>query len=167
MQRRMLAVAAMASLVAVGPIASSAQGATSKSKTLSNVVFGGVAAQGYPVVLTLSKTAKKVVTATIGIEMKCQTPGDITIPDTFKNLAIDSAGKFSASYGPEEVPADPASGVSKIIASGSITGKLNKLKTSIKGTWNAKVIAISAADPTGATVLDTCDSGQVAYTAKN
>jgi hypothetical protein len=166
MKRRMLAVATLASLAAVGPIAA-AQGAAPKSKTLADVVFGGVAAQGYPVVIELSKTAKKVVSATIGIEMKCVTPGDITVPDTFKNLPISSAGKFSSAYGPTEVPGDPGSGVSKIIVSGFITGKLNRLRTSIKGTWNAKVIAISAADPTGATVLDTCDSGSVSYTAKN
>jgi len=166
MKRRMLAVAALTSLAAAGPIAA-AQGQTSNSKTLTNVVFGGVAAQGYPVVIQLSKTGKKVVTATIGIEMKCSTPGDLTVPDTFKNLTVSSTGKFSAKYGPAEVPADPATGVSKIIVSGFITGTVNRAKTSIKGTWNAKLVAINAADPTGATVLDTCDSGSVNYTAKN
>ncbi len=166
MKRRMLAVATLAALAVAGPVAI-AQGATSKSKTLTDVVFGGVAAQGYPVVIELSKSAKKVVTATIGIEMKCLTPGDITVPDTFKNLTINSSGKFSSAYGPTDVPGDPSVGILKIVVSGSITGTLNKARTRIKGTWNAKVVAISAADPTGATVLDSCDSGKVNYTAKN
>jgi hypothetical protein len=168
MQRRMLAVAALASVAAVVPI-TSAQGATAKSKTLTDVVFGGVTAQDYPVVIELSKSAKKVVKATIGIELKCAAPGgDITVPDVFKDLPISSTGKFSYSYGPQEVPStDPTSPVSKVILSGSITGKLNKARTKITGTWNAKIIAISAADPTGNTILDTCDSGSLKYTAKN
>jgi hypothetical protein len=161
----MLAVAALAAVSVAAPIAA-AQGATSTAKVVQGVFYGGVTAAGYPVVIQLSKTGRKVVKATIGLELKCQTPGDITLPDSFKNIPISAAGKFAHSYGPEEIAADPATGVSKVQVSGAITGKwANKAHTRIKGTWTQKIIAISAADPTGATILDTCDSGLVSYKA--
>ena len=69
MQRRMLAVAALAAVAATGPIAA-AEGAAS-AKAAKNFVFGGVTSSGYPVVIKLSKTGKQVVRATIGLELKC------------------------------------------------------------------------------------------------
>jgi hypothetical protein len=160
----MLAVAALAAISVTAPIAA-AQAATSSTATVARgFFFGGVTAAGYPVVIQLSKTGKKVVKATIGLELTCQTPGDITLPDSFTNLPISAAGKFAHSYGPEEIAADPATGVSKVQVSGSIAGRwANRAHTRIKGTWTQKIVAISAADPTGATILDTCDSGVVPY----
>ncbi|MDX6680223.1 MAG: hypothetical protein QOG94_262 [Solirubrobacteraceae bacterium] len=166
MLHRMLVAVALATVAAVTPLAA-AQGATTKAKAAPGVFFGGVTAARYPVVIQLSKTGKKVVRASIGLELTCEMPGDLTLPDSFKDLPISKAGKFSNSYQetPDTVP-DPATGISKIQFSGSITGKLNAAKTTIKGTWSQKIVAYSAADPTGATVLYTCDSGAVNYTAK-
>ena len=165
MQRRMLAVAALAAVAAAGPIAA-AEGAASKAKAAQNFVFGGVTSSGYPVVIRLSRTGKQVVRAAIGLELKCQTPGDLTLPDVFEKLPI-AAGKFGVTYGPTEIAGDPATGVSKVVVSGFIKGRVNKNRTQIRGTWSLKVLAYSAADPTGATVLDNCDSGVVSYTADN
>ena len=117
MQHRMLAVAALAAVSVAAPIAA-AQGATSTAKVMQGVFYGGVTATGYPVVIQLSKTGRKVVKATIGLELKCQTPGDITLPDSFKNIPVSKAGKFSHTYGPEEIAADPATGVSKVQVTG-------------------------------------------------
>ncbi len=102
--------------------------------------------------------------ATIGLELKCQTPGDLTLPDFFENLPVVGR-KFGVTYGPQEIAGDPATGVSKIVVSGSITGQVNKKRTQIKGTWSQTIVAYSAADPTGATVLDTCSTGTIRYTA--
>ncbi|MBA3748533.1 MAG: hypothetical protein H0W96_13725 [Solirubrobacterales bacterium] len=166
----MLSLAALAALALPAVVLSTgvAQGAVSKARITQGVVYGGVnASSGYPVVIELSKTGRKVVKATMGLELKCTMPGDVTVPDTFKNLPVSKTGKFAFSYGPEEFPAtDPASGVSKYQAFGSITGTVNKAKTRIVGTWSAKVVAYAASDPTGATVLDTCDSGTLSYRAK-
>ena len=166
MQHRMLAAAALAAVSVAAPIAA-AQGATSsRAKVVQGVFYGGVTASGYPVVIQLSATGRKVVRATIGLELKCQTPGDITLPDAFKDIAVSrTTGRFAHSYGPEEIAADPATGVSKIQVSGSITGTVNKAKTRVKGTWSQKIVAFSAADPTGATILDTCEA-VVSYTAR-
>ncbi len=167
MQRRMLSLAALAAIVAVLP-ASIAQGAASKAKIAQGVIFGGVVkGSGYPVVIELNKAGTKIVNATMGIELKCTTPGDLTLPDSFNNLPVSKTGKFAYSYGPDEFPStNPASGVSKYQAFGSFTGTVNRARTRITGTWNQKIVAYAAADPTGATVFDTCDSGIVSFVAK-
>ncbi|HEV7806647.1 MAG TPA: hypothetical protein VGO80_12560 [Solirubrobacteraceae bacterium] len=167
MQHRMLAVAALAAVATAVPLAAAQGATTSKAKVARGVFYGGVTASRYPIVIQLSKTAKKVVRATIGLELTCEMPGDLTLPDNFKDLPISKAGKFSNTYA--ETPAtlpDPATGISKIQFSGYIKGRVNAAKTAITGTWNQKIVAYSAADPTGATVLYTCDSGVVSYSAK-
>ena len=169
MQRRMLAAAALASLSVAGPVAA-AQGA-SASKVTQGVVYGAVTSQDYPVVIKLSKTGRKVVRATIGMDLQCQIPPNITIPDDVKNIPVSAAGKFGAEQLPEKIvtPADPASGTPAITieVSAKLTGRVNKARTSIKGTWQRKVVIYNPADPTGVAIADTCDSGPLNFTATN
>lgn len=160
MKRRMLAVAALASFAAATPIAI-AQGAT------LGTVFGGVTAQDYPVVIQLSKTGRKVVRADIGLDLKCQMPPDITIPDGVKNIPVSAKGKFGAEQPVTRIPADPAAGVPALDISAKLTGTVNKARTRIKGTWQRKVIIYNPADPTGVAVLDTCDTGVLKFTLTN
>jgi hypothetical protein len=160
MQRRMLAVAALASLGVAGPVAL-AQGAT------LGTVFGGVTAQDYPVVIQMSKTFRKVVRADIGLDLACQMPPDITIPDGVKNISVSRTGSFAAEQPVTRVPADPVAGVPALDISARLTGKINKAHTSIKGTWQRKVVIYNPADPTATQVLDSCDTGVLHYTAKN
>jgi len=166
MPRRMLVVAALASLSVAGPI-TAAQGAASRSKVTQGVVYGAVTAQGYPVVIKLSKTGRKVVRATVGIDLKCQVPPDITIPDDVKNIPVSAAGKFSAEQPVTRIPANPAAGTPAIDVSAKLTGQTNKARTRIKGTWQRKIVIYNPADPTGVAVLDTCDSGVLNFTATN
>jgi hypothetical protein len=166
MQRRMLAVAVLATVAATIPIAAAQAAASSKTSVAQGFVYGGVTASGFPVVIQLSKSGKKVALASIGLDLKCQTPGgDLMLPDSFKNISI-AGGKFASTYGPQDVPGDAASPISKLVVTGRITGKVNKARTTVTGTWSQRVVAIAASDPTGATILDTCDSGVVRYTAK-
>jgi hypothetical protein len=160
MKRRMLAIAALTSLAAAGPIAI-AQGAT------LGTVFGGVTAQDFPVVIQLSKTGRKVVRADIGLDLKCQMPPDITIPDGVKAIPVSAAGKFSAEQPVTRIPADPVNGVPALEISAKLTGAVNKARTKIKGTWQRKVVIYDPNDPTGVAVLDTCDTGVLRYTATN
>ena len=160
MQRRMLAVTALASLGIAGPVAL-ANGAT------IGTVYGGVTAQEYPVVLQLSKNGRKLVRADIGLEMKCQMPPDIEIPDGVKNIPIGAAGKFTASQPVTRVPADLAAGVPAFDVSAKLTGRVNKARTQIKGTWQRKIVLYDPADPTTTKVYDTCDTGVLSFTARN
>lgn len=169
MQRRMLAVATLAALSVAGPVAA-AQGAASKSKVTQGVVYGAVTSQDYPVVIKLSKTGRKVVRATIGIDLQCQIPPNITLPDDVKNIPVSAAGKFIAEQPPERIttPPDPTTGVVITLeVSAKLTGQVNKARTRIKGTWQRKVVIFNPADPTGVAVLDTCDSGVLKFTAEN
>lgn len=160
MKRRMLAVAALASLGIAGPVAL-ADGAT------IGTVFGGVTAQEYPVVFQLSKTGRKIVRADIGLDIKCAMPPDIQIPDGVKNIPVSAAGKFTAEQVVTRVPADLANGVPAIDVSAKLTGRVNKARTQITGTWQRKIVLYDPADPTTTKVYDTCDTGVLRFTARN
>jgi hypothetical protein len=171
MQRRMLTVALLAACAIAGPVAA-AQGATSKSKVTQGVVYGGVTGavnglQGYPVVIKLNKAGTQVTKANIVLDLACAMPPNITgLGDGYSKIPIKS-GSFKASFGPERTAANPATGTGAFDVSGSISGKVNKAHTSIKGTWSLKIVAYDPADPTATVVKDTCDSGTVRYTASN
>jgi hypothetical protein len=158
MKRRMLAVTTLASLAAAGPIAI-AQGAAIAT------VFGGVTAQDFPVVIQLSKTGRKVVRADIGLDLQCQLPPNITIPDGVKNIPVSAAGKFTAEQPVTRVPAE--NGIPALDISAKLTGAVNRARTRIKGTWQRKVVIYDPNDPTGTAVLDTCDTGVLRYVANN
>jgi hypothetical protein len=170
MQRRMLAVAALASMAAAGPIAG-AEGAASKAKALAGVVFGGTTTQDYPIVIELDKTGRKVAKLDIALDLTCQTPDTtITIPDgidgTKATITVSKTGRFSAQQPVTRIPADAASGTPALDVSASITGRINAKKTSIKGSWERKVVFYDPTDPTTTKVLESCDSGSVRYSAK-
>ena len=171
MQRRIVAVAVLASCAIAGLI-TAAQAGASASRATQGVVFGGVTGaagglQGYPVVLELNKASTKVRRANIVVDLGCAIPPNITgLSDDYKNIPI-KRGKFNATFGPNRTPADPAAGTPALDISGSITGRVNRARTRITGTWSLKIVAYNPADPAGAAVLDTCDSGAVKYTAKN
>jgi len=171
MQRRMLAVAALASLAVAGPIAG-AQGAASKPKVMQGLVFGGVTVvtnaagakeSSYPVVIKLNKAGTSVVRATIGLDLRCSTPGDITIPDDVKDIPIKK-GLFVGVQPVQHFDADAGAGTPPFDVSARITGRINKAKTRIKGSWTRTLVLYNPAAPT--TVLDTC-TATVPYTADN
>jgi hypothetical protein len=171
MQPRILASAALASLAAAAPLAI-AQGAgaqtkaKAKAKVVQGVVYGGVTAQDYPIVLELSKSGRQVVKANIVLDLKCKAPPDGALPDSYTKLPISTAGKFSYTAPVTRIPANPTAKTPALDVSGTITGQVDKAKTRIKGTWQLKVVSYDPTDPTGAAVLDTCDSGVLHYTAR-
>ncbi len=169
MQRRILDVAVRASCAVVGQV-TAAQASVSTSKVTPGVVFGGVTGfggaglQGYPVVLELNKAGTKVRRADNVVDLACSVPPNLTgFGDDYENLAI-KRGTFKSSFGPERMPGNPALGVGPVDVSGSLTGRINKARTKITGTWSMKVVAYN---PTGVAVKDSCNSGAVRYTAKN
>jgi isopentenyl phosphate kinase len=169
MQRTILAVAALAAGAIAAPV-TAAQG--SAGSVAQDVVYGGVTGavgelQGYPVVLELNKAGTKVVSADIVLDLACQVPPDATgYGDRYKNIKI-AKGRFASTFGPERVAADPAKGTGALDVSGAIAGRVNKARTKITGTWSYKIVYYDPADPTGAAVKDTCDSGPVKFSAKN
>ncbi|MDX6720393.1 MAG: hypothetical protein QOJ63_2647 [Solirubrobacteraceae bacterium] len=166
MQPRILAGAVLASLAAAGSLAvAQGAGATTKAKVVRGVIYGGVTAQDYPIVLELSKTGRQVVKASIVMDLKCKAPPAASLPDRYTKLPISAAGKFSYTAPVTRIPADPGK-TPALDVSGMITGQVDKAKTRIKGTWQLKVVAYDPTDPTGVAVLDSCDSGVLRYTAR-
>ena len=103
------------------------------------------------------KAGTKVVRATIGLD--AQVPGAAGHHDPRrrrKNLPISSGRQvLRRAAGPAD-PRRPRRRASPpTTCRRTVTGRLNKARTRIKGTWRRKVVIYSPADPTGATVLDT------------
>lgn len=163
MHARNLALAPLAALALAVAVPVASSGAATKKA--SAVVFGDVTSQGYPVVVELSKSGKKVVRAAIGLELVCQMPPDITLSDAFTNMKIAKSGRFADALPVTHVAADPSIDLPAIDVSASISGRVNAARTTIKGTWTRKVVLFDPADPTGNTVQDTCAT-TVRFTAR-
>lgn len=160
MQRRIFAIAALAACVVPLPTAVSA------AKAAAGVVYGAETSPGYPVVIELSKTGRKVVKASIGLELKCQMPPDVTLPDAIRNVPVSRTGRFRTSQPVTRIDADPATGQPALDVSASVIGRVNKARTRITGTWQRKIVIYNAGDPATSGVFDTCDTGALRFTAK-
>jgi hypothetical protein len=133
----------------LSPIAAAAGGGT---------VFGGATAQQFPVVIEMNKTGKKVVHARIAIRLTCTSGGRVTVPDHYGPLSV-KRGKFSQSFGPDTLRNDDGTTTD---FEGAISGTFNKARTKASGKWSLKA---TDHDSAGA-ITDTCDSGNVSWTAK-
>jgi hypothetical protein len=121
--------------------------------------YGGVTSQNFPVVLETARHGRQVARAIVAIRLTCVSGAFITTPDSFQKLTISKKGKFGASFGPETLRNDDGTTTD---LEGSISGRFNSSRTRATGTWTFK-----ATDHDGAgAVTDTCDSGEVSWTAK-
>jgi hypothetical protein len=125
----------------------------------AGTVLGGRTAQGWPIVIELSKSGSQVVRMSAGLHLTCTSGSIVNLPDEYRKVAVSKAGKFTLSFGPTTRKNDDGTTTD---FQGSVTGKLNKARTKATGKWAFKGIDHDAA---GA-VTDTCDSGNVSWTAK-
>ena len=152
-----LAVAAGPADGATKPRHLSAHSAAS-AKAPSGAVFGGITPQSWPVVVALNKARTRVDQVVIGVDMTCTSGDSFGTSDGFQALKLSKKGRFSTTFGPERIDAGgvPADVESKVI------GRMSNNRGSMRGIWSLK---ITVYDPTGMTVLDTCESGVVSWTA--
>jgi hypothetical protein len=163
-QRRIgWACAIAAGALVVSPLTAAARPGDGSSQATTaaagGTVYGGVTAQGFPVVIEASKNGRKVVQATIAMRLPCTAGGSFTLPDGYRGLSVSKTRKFSASFGPETNRNDD--GTTTDFA-GSVSGAFNKSRAKASGKWSVKATVHDAA---GA-ITDTCDSGSVSWTAK-
>ena len=150
--------------VAVAPAGAASQlrhlgaKAAAGAKAPSGLAFGGVTLQSWPVVVVLNKARNRVAQAVIGLDMTCASGDSFGTSDGFQRLRLSRRGRFSTTFGPQRIDAGgvPADVESKVI------GRMSTDRRSIRGIWSLK---ITIYDPTGMTVSDTCESGQVSWTA--
>jgi hypothetical protein len=150
-----VAVAVAVPLTAAASEASSARAA----KTAPGVAYGGFTPQGWPVVVEVSKDKRKVVRASIGLVLTCTSGASFGFPDGYRSVPLSKKGRFSASFGP--IPIAHPDGTSTDLQ-GSVTGATNAKRTTMSGTWQVTWVDHDAAG----VVTDTCDSGKVAWKAK-
>ena len=150
----MLTCAALATALTVALAAP----AGSATRAPSGVVFGGATQQDWPVVVTLNKQRNRVDRVVIGLDMTCTSGDTFATNDGFQRVKLSKKGRFSASVAPERIDAGgtPADVESKVI------GRMGKGRSTMRGVWSLKVTFY---DEAGATVVDTCESGLVSWSA--
>jgi hypothetical protein len=122
--------------------------------------LGGITSSGWPVVLQVTRNGKTVTKAVMAIRTQCTSGKSFIDHDTYNRLKVSRSGRFSASFGPE-ANGSPAPGVTET-AQGSISGRFNKARTKASGTWHLTFVDKDASG----NVVDTCDSGAVAWRAQ-
>ena len=130
-----------------------------KTPVPPGVVFGGRTQQSWPIAIEVSKDARQVVRADVGLHLQCTTGMFINTADNYKQLPLSTTGRFGRSFAQNGI--DFGNGQKADIA-GSIKGKLNARRTSGTGTWSLKFVIH---DATGA-IVDTCDSGLKTWKVK-
>jgi hypothetical protein len=157
--RRVGAVGVAVAVATSLTVAPSEAGSARIGKAAPGVVYGGVTPQNWPVVIEVSKDKRKVVRASIGLLLTCTSGVSFGFPDAYRRVPLSKKGRFNASFGP--MPIAHADGTSTDLQ-GSVTGATNANRTTMSGTWQVTGVDHDAA---GA-VTDTCDSGKVAWKAK-
>ncbi len=165
-KRRMLTGGALAAVLAVAAMPAdaaqrarhlSAQAAAT-AKAPTGVVFGGITQSNWPIVVALNEAGTRVDQIVIGLDMRCTSGDSFGTNDGFKGLKISKKARFSTVFGPRRID---AGGVPADIES-RVVGRFTKGRASIRGVWTQK---ITLYDPTGTTVIDTCQSGLVNWAA--
>ena len=133
--------------------------ATAPKGATGGAVYGGVTPQNWPIIVELDKDAGKVKRIVTGLDMACASKENFGTTDGFTDVKLNSKNRFKATYGPQRID---AAGTPADIE-GSITGRLTKDGSAVKGTWTYKVTFYDAA---GTTTTDTCESGLVSWKAK-
>jgi hypothetical protein len=122
-------------------------------------VLGGVTAQNWPVIVSVSSNGKKL-SAQVAFDMTC-TAGDAwTAPDGWIKVPIPASGTVHAVAA---VPPTAGSGGQDSITGGldTMNGKLNRRGATFSGTWE---LQLNFTSPSGQP--DACDSGLVRFSAR-
>jgi hypothetical protein len=122
------------------------------------LVFGGITASNWPVVVALNERGSRVDQVVIGLDLTCTSGDSFGTSDGYQRLKISRKGRFTTTFGPQRIDTGgvPADIESKVI------GRFNKGRGSMRGIWSLKITLYDAA---AANVVDTCESGLVKWTA--
>jgi hypothetical protein len=154
-----LALAAVAALPVAAAASTQSEGPRAQSAALRGVVYGGRTAQVWPVMIEVDQSRRRVMEAVIGLDLTCTSGASFSESDRWVNMRVNARRKFSARFGPE-AEHNPDGTTSDW--EGSVTGRFNRARSRISGTWRLRVTDY---DTAGA-VADTCDSGNLRWTAK-
>ena len=124
------------------------------------MMLGGLSSKSWPVVVAIAGDLRQISYAAIGLDMTCTSGDQFALSDGVIRLPIAQNGNVAAT---RQIPAQPAvSGVSLTGGTQSFTGKLNRKRLTLRGTWRLH-LDFQLADGTA----DHCDSGRVSFTAQH
>ena len=146
-------------LLISGPISPVASAGVRTPSHVTGNTYGGLTAQGNPVIVDMNSTRRQVVRVVTNLELTCTSGDSFISRDGYVDLRVGSLGKFRTSFGPDTQRNDDGTTTDW---QGKITGSFNDAKTRISGLW--RLVAIEH-DATGA-VTDTCTSNLVGWRAK-
>ncbi len=125
----------------------------------AGVVYGGVTAEGFGLMVEVNKSGRKIVRMHTGLRLECTSGVVAGQPDNWNNLRVNRQRRFSASFGPEVQ--SNGDGTTTAVE-GTVRGRFNSSRSSVSGTWS---LTLTRRDAAG-TVMDTCDSGNINWRAK-
>jgi len=151
-----LTLAAALALMSPGSAAAAASAKTVTSKGIGYVAE----TKGGHVGLSMSRDARQVSRAHIAYTYTCNDGSEFTDFESFRSIPLSRTGSFRSSYDSGDFPTPLLPGVTSRVT-GSIDGRRNKLRTSVRGT--ARFMVVTTIVATGQII--TCDTGTIRYTA--
>lgn len=127
----------------------------------AGVMFGGVTPMHTAVVIQVSRNGREIVQAAMTVPVQCSVSGQPSnptqfLPAGFTHMPISRTGAFQ-----KEEEGTGSEGGDTATVKQSVSGKFDRARTSVSGTWSVSLVV---KDTTGATVAQ-CDSGAVPFTA--
>ena len=119
-------------------------------------VLVGITTQSYPSFFRISANGKTVQASVIALGMSCASGATFAVPDEFAHIRIGPNGNLHAGF---SLPPSAMQGGGTYSGSDSMTAKLNRARTQVRGTWELQ-LSYTFADGT----TDHCDSGPVRFT---
>jgi hypothetical protein len=165
-----LATAAAVTIIAVGPASAAdvphglslnAIGASLQRQAVAKIngapILGGFTSQGGPVVLEISKDAKRLQSAETALIMRCTSGSRFVYAEAAFRLAIKANGRVHISA---TTSTNDASG-DVIKTSHSFSATINRRRWTASGVWRVHLdVTLSSGN------TDSCDSGSVSFQAR-
>ena len=104
-----------------------------------------------------ARGAHAISVAGIGLDMKCSSKAEFGLPDRWVRVPVPASGNFRDFA---TIPVSGGSGSEITGGSDLFTGRLDRRRWTVTGTWDLKLAFQTSAGQSG-----TCDSGRVTFTA--
>jgi hypothetical protein len=120
--------------------------------------YVGFTSSGSPIAIQVSHSGKQIAKAAMELTMTCKSGTQAPFTDRYRNIRISKSGAFRTGFANQ--PVDEGNGKTATL-SGELSGKFNKARTKVSGTWH---LHVDEKDATGA-LTDQCDSGNAHFSA--